>query len=43
MFGLEQHEELYHIELCDNWRFLEITANVVLDVLDGHLIALYGV
>lgn len=42
MSGLEQHEELYHIELRDNWRLLEITARMVLDVLDGHLIPLYG-
>lgn len=35
--------KLYHIELCNNRRFLKITANVVLDLLDGHLIALCGI
>lgn len=40
-FGLvKTKEELYHIELCDHWRFLDVTANRVLDVLDGHLISL---
>lgn len=31
----------YRSELSDNWGFLEIAANVVFDVLDGHLISLY--
>ncbi len=35
-----QHEELYHFELCNDRRFLEITANGALNVFDGHLISL---
>lgn len=40
MFGLEQREELYHTELFYDGRPLE--AQMVFDVLDGHLIPLYG-
>lgn len=40
MFDVEQQEELYRVELCDDRRFLVIETRRVLDVLDGHLISL---